>query len=570
MAEKDPRCFSCVMLIHFHGAVNLEPATRAAAAPSESALEQRLGHPYKVTALPLSDIGVMRGAGEAGGARPQVVCVVSPPNLGYSVMGSENSQFPNHTQAFIQMVNPNSGSRTCLNGSEIAQFFDLYDKNLYSFFDSRFKKQLQDNQSRFLARTSVTDLDFTKKFVTFAREEMLKHDFNSSMQLKHQSAELFWKTHYTSCIREKLYCPGTHANQCSLYFPGVDDALLENLQIAAGNRRPSKNKKRDRVVEGDTDDTDDTGDDGDDLFKGLSIQFSSHYKLVLTIIFENDPVSGLVKNESWRGISLDRFFQQITRYLHFIFDGVKDFDGVDGVKDFDLNALMSRTCVIDTACSDFSVPVKNVSIISFDRAAGAAGAAGGGLVSALVDLHDDPGYKVGFWKYWIDRPPSTATSTHSQHRVLIPRELEEYVPGCLACNNTIKSVEPNFDASGKVVVSVVYTYHDGHQETIAYQPQSSDGADVSESMETTAHDSAPPVIYDDDDDNPTSQGPSPRGASGGVGDDQDGGRRNPLHTTRRVRSLRNKSKTKRGKKIRRITNSRTRGRGRGLRRTRRR
>ena len=68
--------------MHVHGAVNLEPATRAStpAAASESALEQRLGDPYKVTALPLSDIGVMR---EAGGARPQVVCVVSPPNLSF-------------------------------------------------------------------------------------------------------------------------------------------------------------------------------------------------------------------------------------------------------------------------------------------------------------------------------------------------------------------------------------------------------------------------------------------------------------------------------------------------------
>jgi hypothetical protein len=549
MAAKDAGCFSCVMLMHVHGAVNLEPATRAStpAAASESALEQRLGDPYKVTALPLSDIGVMRGAGEAGGARPQVVCVVSPPNLGYSVMGSENSQFPNHTQEFIRMVNPNSGSRTCLNGSEIAQFFDLYDKKLYPFFDSRFNKQLQDLQARFLARTPVADLDFTKKFVTFAGEEMPKHDFNSSMQLKHQSAELFWKTHYTSCIREKLYCPGTHANQCSLYFPGVDAKLLENLQIeAATNRRRSKKQK---VLQQD-----------DDPFEGLSIEFSSNSKFVLTIIFDNDPVSGLVKNKLWRGISLDGFFQQITQYLHLQFDGVEGFD---------LNALMSRTCVIDTACSDFSVPVKNVSIISFDRAAGAggvAGAAGEGLVSALVDIHDDPGYQVGFWKYWIDRPPSTATSTHSQHRVLIPRELEEYVPGCLACNNTIKSVEPNFDASGKVVVSVVYTYHDGCQETIAYQPQSSDGAGVSESMETV-RDSAPPVIYDDDD-GPTSQDLSSPGASGRAA--HEGGGRNPLHTTRHVRSLRNKSKTKRGKKIRRITNSRTRGRGRGLRRTRRR
>ena len=564
---RDDDCFRCVMLIHFHGTVLLQPATPASNVSTTSVLEGKLGVPYEVTALPLSDIGGVHQADEAGeadeagAARPQVVCVVAPPNLGYSVMGSENLQFLTHTQAFIQMV---SGSRTCLNGREIARFFDLYDDKLYSFFDTRFNKQLQDFQTRFLARTPAADLDFTKKLVMFYSDEMPKHDFNSSMQLKRQSAELFWKTHYTSCIREKLYCPGTHANQCSLYFPGVDDTLLEKLKIAVYDRRPSKKQKSDEQKQK-SDEQKQKSDD--ELFEGLSIQFSSDYKLVLTIIFENDPVSGLVKNERWRGISLDRFFQQITQYLHFIFDGVKGFDGVD---DFDLNALMSRTCVIDTACSDFSVPVKNVSIISFDRAAGAAGAAGEGIVSALVDLHDDPGYQTGFWEYWINRPPRTLTPTHSQHRVSIPRELEEYVPGCLACNNTIKSVEPIFDDSGKVV-SVVYTYHDGHQETIAYQPHSSDVVVVTDSMGGVKGDSAPPVISDDD--SQTSPTHSPRGASGGVGNVQDGGRRIPLHTTRRVRSLRNKSKTKRGKKIRRITNSRTwrgRGRGRGLRRTRRR
>ena len=561
---RDDDCFRCVMLIHFHGTVNLEPATpasthaSASASASESALEQRLGAPYKVTALPLSDIGGGRVAGEAGGARPQVVCVVSPPNLGYSVMGSQDSKFLTHTQAFIQMVHRNSGSRTCLNGREIAQFFDLYDEKLYPFFDSAFNKKLQDFQTRFLARTPAADLDFTKKLVMFYPDDMKNYDFNSSMQLKRQSAELFWKTHYTSCIRQKLYCPGTHANQCSLYFPEVNAELLEKLKIAVYDRRPSKKQKSDEQKQK-SDEQKQKSDD--ELFEGLSIQFSSDYKLVLTIIFENDPVSGLVKNERWRGISLDRFFQQITQYLHFIFDGVKGFDGVD---DFDLNALMSRTCVIDTACSDFSVPVKNVSIISFDRAAGAAGAAGEGIVSALVDLHDDPGYQSGFWEYWINRPPRTLTPTHSQHRVSIPRELEEYVPGCLACNNTIKSVEPIFDESGKVV-SVVYTYHNGRQETIAYQPPSTSLGEVSESMLVEPSDSAPQKINDSQ----TSKDLSPRGASGGVDDDQDGGRRIPLHTTRRVRSLRNKSKTKRGKKIRRITNSLTR-RGRGLRRTRRR
>lgn len=537
MAATSDDCFSCVFLLNFHGTVLLQPATPASNVSTTSALEKKLGVPYEVTALPLSDIGGMR---EAGAARPQVVCVVAPPNLGYSVMGSENSQFPNHVEAFVQMVHRNSGSRTCLNGREIAQFFDLYDDKLYSFFDTRFNKQLQDFQTRFLARTPAADLDFTKNFVLFARDEMPKYDFNSRMQLKRQSAELFWKTHYTSCIREKLYCPGTHANQCSLYFPGVDDTLLERLKIKlidvnrSRYRDAGANFKKQRTEKNDENDT-------VKLFPGLYIEFSSESKPVLTITFENDPVNGFVKNKLWRGISLNVVFQQINQLLNFIFDGVGGFD---------LNALMSRTCVIDTACSDVSVNGKNVSIISFDRAAGAAGAAGEGLVSALVDLHDDPGYQSGFWEYWINRPPRTLTPTHSQHRVSIPRELKEYVPGCLACNNIIKSVEPIFDDSGKVV-SVVYTYHDGRQETIVHQPPSTSLGEVSESMLVEPSDSAPGVFDDD----------------------QDGGRRNPLHTTRRVRSLRNKSKTKRGKKIRRITNSLTRrgrGRGRGLRRTRRR
>ena len=523
-ALSSPPCgdgFTCLLFLGVHGTVRLKVDK------SKPQLEQRkevgVGQPFHISALPLGDIG--RGDGRGDGA--SVTGVVSPSNLGYSVMGSENSQFAQYIEEFIRMVERHA----CLTSSEIARFFNSFDDEMYSYFDSRFRTQFNGLQARFLARVEqamVPEFDFTKKFLTFASDEMLKQDFNSRMQVNRTSAGLYWRQH-NSCIAEKLYCPGTHANKCSLYFPGVGDDLRGRLALLLVNRfelqGPSKKPRMDvgAVAEADVDQADEAA-----LCSGVSIASLSGNKLVLTITFENDPKSGFVNNERWKGISLDTFFRQIKRYLNYIFKEVEGFDG-----------LMSRTCVIDTACANFSVsvPGQHVSIIGFDNRVGAsAGAAGVIPTSMLVDVHNDPDFEMGWWTRKINLSSGSAVGagavTHSRHRLIIPRDLVSYVPSCLVCDNTIKSVEPIFDeTTGQL--SVVYTYRNGSREIFVRKPQSLGAvAVVTDSMGAVQGDDSQRADMEEE------------------GEQDGGGGRKPLHTTRRVRSLRNKSKTKRSNKIR--------------------
>jgi hypothetical protein len=362
---------------------------------------------------------------------------------------------------------------------------------------------------------------------------MLKHDFNTRMQVNRVSAGLYWTAHNdahndASWIAEKLYCPGTHANQCCLYFPAPPPDLRDKLAKIVDSRRQRQRRQP----------HEDKDKDVPALCSGVSIEFSSVDKVVLTITFENDSGDGgFVKNNLWKGIPLNSFFRQIKRYLSYMFEGVGGFD---------LNVLMSKTCIIDTACANFSVsvPGKHVSIISVDNEARSGGAGGG---SMLIDIHNDPTFEMGWWErmIMIKQPsvPDAGAVTHSRYSVIIPRDLLSYVPSCLDCNTTIKSIEPIFDeTTGRVVV--VYTYHDGRQETIAREPQMLGAAGAA----AVLTDSMGGVLGQDSQPDDIS--------------DLGGGGRKPLHTTRRVRSLRNKSKTKRSNKIRGF-------RRRGVRRTRR-
>ena len=524
--------FTCLLFLGFHGTVSLRVDKSKSQLESGKemkdkeggTLKESLGPPIHITALPLGAIG--RGDGGGGG----VTMVVAPTALGYSVFGSENSQFAQYIDAFINMAERSniSGSHTCLTGKEIAHFFNSFDKEMYSFFDNLIKSKLQKLQTRFLARApqdpnELETVDFTQKSVTFASDEMLKSDFNTRMQESRTSAGLYWKEHH-SCISEKLYCPGTHANQCSFYFPGVTDELHKQLRAILGNQKSERGQLR----------LADPKAPAQTLSEGLSIEFSSVNKAVLTITFENYPGSGFVKNERWKCITLNTFFRKIKRYLNFIFQGVKDFDVI-------LDDLMSRTCVIDTACSNFSVsvPGQHVSIIGFDNAASSKGANG---TSMLIDIHNDPTFEMGWWERMIMiKQPSVPHAgagavTHSRHSVIIPRDLLSYVPSCLDCNTTIKSVEPIFEPATGRIVSVVYTYHDGHQETIAREPQllGAGGGDVHNSQRAVRDEDSPP--------HDTEEGDLDGGRSLG--------RRKLLRNMRRGRSLRNKRKTKRDRKIR--------------------
>jgi len=519
--------FTCLLFIGFHGTVSLQvdettlQQSKIKEEISGESFEESLGLPLQITALPLTAIG--RGDGS------NVTKVVAPTALGYSVFGSENSQFPRYIEAFINMVERSS---SCLTDSDIARYFNSFDDKMYSFFDSRFNKQLHELQERFLARApddpaEFEKFDFTKNFVTFARNELSKCDVNTRMQVNRKSAGLYWTAHNDSCIAEKLYSPGTHANQCCLYFPGVDGALRERLGLKIMELRKQQRESRqpkDAVSEF-------------PLCSHVSIEFSSDQKAVLTITFETGD-GGSVKNNLWKGIPLNSFFRQIKRYLKCIFQGVEDFDGI-------LNRLMSKTCVIDTACANFSVPVpgQHVSIIGFDNTA-----VRGAGASMLIDIHNDPTVEIGWWGRNINPPPppqpADGAVTHSRHRLLIPRDLVSYVPSGLVCVDTIKSVEPIFEPTTGRVVGVVYTYHDGRQETIAREPQLL-GAATDSMGGVCGQDSLRDNISDD-------EGPS---LDGGMSL----GRRKLLRNTRRGRYLRNKSKSKRDKKIR----------GLGVRRTRR-
>ena len=525
--------FTCILFLGVHGTVRLQVnETTLQQSKSEEemrdiSLEESLGQPLQITALPLSVISIDGG----------LTGYIAPAGLGYSVMGSENSQFAQYIEAFIRMV---EGKPTCLTGSDIARFFNSSDDEMYSYFDSRFNKQLQDLQTRFLARApqdpaDFEKFDFTKNFVTFASNEMLKHDFFNKMKYNRTSGGLVWGQH-NSCIAEKLYCPGTHANQCCLYFPGVCDDLHDQLRTKLYHRRRlSKPGQAQQPLDA----------EAKELFKGLSIEFSSDREVVLAITFENDRNGGgFVENQRWKGIPLNLFFEQIKRYLKFVF---RDVDGFDGI----LDGLMSKTCVIDTACSNFSVPVpgKHVSIIGIDNGLGASVGVAEAIpnVSMVLDIHNVPSFEMGWWERKINPPSGSAVGavTHSRHRLSIPRDLVSYVPSGLVCDNTIKSVEPIFDkTTGKL--SVVYTYRNGRQEIFVHEPPSSGAA----AAVGGPSDSMGGVRGDE----------SPRGdiSDGDLG----GGGRKPLYTTRRVRSLRNKSKTKRSNKIRGF-------RRRGVRRTRR-
>ena len=543
--------FTCIMFLGVHGIVSLQVDERKSPLKPKGkkgddvggTLEESLGQPLQITALPLSAIG--RGDGAS------VTEIVSPAGLGYSVVGSENSQFAQYIEAFIGMV---ECERTpCLTGSNIAAFFNSFDDKMYSYFDSRFNKQLQELQTRLVARfppdpADFEKFDFTKNFVTFASDEMLKHDFNSRMQVNRVSAGLYWTAHNdahndASWIAEKLYCPGTHANQCCLYFPAPPPVLRDKLASIVDSRRQRQRRQPHEIP---MNITNDDNDDASALCYGVSIEFSSVDKVVLTITFENDSGDGgFVKNKLWKGIPLNTFFLRIKRYLNDMFNGVEGFD---------LNGLMSRTCVIDTACANFSVSVRGqrVSIISVDNEAMGVGegmAEASPVVSMVLDVHNDPSFEMGWWERNINLSSGTgagagagAAYTHSRHRLLIPRDLVSYVPSCLVCDETIKSVEPIIDeTTGKL--SVLYTYRNGRKETFVREPPSSSGAAAVAAVGPPS-DSMGAVC------DPESQQRKELDGEEGGEEQGGGGGRKPLHTTRRVRSLRNKSKTKRSNKIR--------------------
>lgn len=522
--------FSCVMLLAVHGAVFIDVDVRASS--ESSALRP----------LALDEIG--REGGEAdvkeddrmvvamkgmssrtgSGGKASVVSLVSPSNLGYSVMISEHAQFPNHAQVFIKMLE----SEPTLDENSISRLFNSYETKLYSLFGERTKSTRHKDEARAMARESdMENVDITKKILLFNADKKIEDDIYTRMQGTRDALGLNFRPHRYA-IGNKEYCPGDSANQCCLYFPGVNRDLHNALISRLLQYRKEQKEQKEQILKLKQKRKLGLHSLSDNLF----IDFDSHDACVLIISFDNSQ-DGFCTNSLWKGVSLDRFFRQIKELLHEIFHSVKQFDA---------EQLMSSTCVVDAACSDFAVRKKGVSIVSFTKERGGTMA---GRVSALVDIHDRSEERLGFWEYWIRHNPAeaarragaaaAAVPRRFNHSVVIPRVLEDFVPACLTCRDlTIQKVEPVFDSDGNVV-RVVYTYYDGETEEIDYVP--SMPAQPTQSTEAVQGSISMPDSMNDG------------GGDDGVDDksvyDSDGGRRRRLLRRTIKKKCMKKCKTKR-------------------------
>ena len=438
--------FTCVMLLAVHGMVSLDDI------PSQDL------HP-----LALKDIGTGRrsGSGSSGGSQASVVSFVSPSNLGYSNAVIEvvptptrptvpsygsHHQFHNHVQRFIKCItlDPHMDADT------ISQNFNSYDSEFYEFSGKELERSRKASEPRARARALLDngyarDFSITQQMIAES-VDMSRYDIFALMQTTRSALELPWKPH-NFCMRNKLYCPADTENQCCLYFPDIDPHLHVRLRTTLVGSNSKKYKYS-------------------SLLSNLHLQFDSDRDCVLTIIFDCDSAGDII-NKLWQYISLDSFFLNVKKLLNEIFNVAQGFN---------VEHLMSSTCVVDAACSNFYVTRKKTSIVSFKRDKKS------GRVSALIDVHTPSEHPDGFWGYWTNHNPTVAAkqaaaagtkgkSPESTHRVVnIPRGLEDFVPDCLTCiGSTIKEIQPIFDEVGNVV-RVVYTNVYGETEEKSYMP----------------------------------------------------------------------------------------------------
>lgn len=444
---------TCYMLLSLHGAVFIKIEGTAKTGKSGRGSPPESPN-ISVKAMPLSDIG-------------EKISVVAAGNISYSVMNSAKSKFPNYVTAFKNMIQADP----TMDENKVSTLFNFYDSRLYSFFDDHITRQRKTIEDRFLARTTLEDLDMTQKLLTYYSNEMPSHDFIARMRTIRNALGLDWAPHYKYCIGNKMYCPGEDANQCCLYFPGVVATMIPRLQVNWSDFKEILASLESHIG------------------KDLELHFSSAAAdggggCVLTIVFGLH--NGVVKNKLWEGIPLNRFLEYVTTLLNHVFSGVGDIT---------LEQLMSQTCVIDAACSDFYVPGKEVSIIGFERLKKGDG------VLAKVDVHDPDVRSLGFWEYWVRKqqsPPMAAAAAaavpgqkrkateeeeaakHEVVQIHIPEELVEFVPVSLtSLESTIRNVKAAKDEEGNV--HVTYTYHNGHKKTELYTP--SVAGPISDSLE---------------------------------------------------------------------------------------
>ena len=454
---------TCYMLLSLHGSVFIE--IEGTSKTGKSGQSSSKSPDISVKAMRLS--GIIPRIGK-------IRSVMAVGNISYSVMNSAKSQFPNYVVAFKNMIQADPA----MDENKVSTLFNFYDSRLYSFFDDHIAHQRKTIKDRFLARTTPKELDMTQKLLTYYPNEMVSHDFIARMRTIRNALGLDWAPHYDYCIGNKMYCPGEDANECCLYFPGVDAEMIPRLQVKWSSLK--------KIL---------ASDKSNHIGKDLELRFSPAAAdgggdgCVLTIVFGLH--NGVVKNELWKGIPLNLFLEYVTTLLTDVFDGLGD-----------ITQLMSQTCVIDAACSDFYVPGKEVSIIGFERLKE-------GGVLAKVDVHDRSDVRsLGFWEYWVRKqksPPMAAAAAvpgqkrkaaeeeeaaiHEVVEIHIPEELVEFVPVSLtSLESTILNVKAAKDEEG--IVRVTYTYHNGSEKTELYTPSvAGPGSDSLEAVQGSLPDS---------------------------------------------------------------------------------
>jgi hypothetical protein len=406
--------FSCIIILDIHGKVFIEG-------------DEELYIP----SLDLKQIGR-----DDGGA--DVVCVVSPSNMGYGVYVNRTNDFPTLYQALMLAVT--SSPNMDIDGHTLSRVFNSYEEQLYPFMRDKHERRI-DELTAIINRGSgpSESTDYTSSLLRISGSEMIHRDSHALAQETYNALKMRWEPHYDYCIGSKKYCPGGSSNQCWLYFPGVAREECRRFRRELRNFVPPP---------------------GHSLFTNLVLRFDTTVvdKCVLVIEFKCS-FGERFNNDLWRVITLDVFFKRVKELLVMVFS-----------LDVALR-LLSRTTFVDAACSSLSVyeDRENVSIISFQKAATGEGVADGSII-ALVDVHDTDVHPRGLYEAKLLQGNGAAAMPSSSivRRVVIPPQLSRFVPGCLTCmGSTITKIEPEIDETG-MVERVVYTYKNGSQVTKDY------------------------------------------------------------------------------------------------------
>jgi hypothetical protein len=401
--------FSCIIILDIHGKVFIEG-------------DDDDDEEFYIPSLYLKQIG------RDGGA--DVVCVVSPSNIGYGVYVNRTNDFPTLYQALMLAIT--SSPNMVIDGDTLSRLFNSYEEQLYPFMRDKHERRIDELTGRLNRGSGPSEsTDYTSSLLRISGSEMIHHDSHALAQETYNALGMRWEPHYEYCIGSKKYCPGGSSNQCWLYFPGVAPEDCLRLR-SMGNFVPPP---------------------GHSLSSDLVLRFDTTVgnKCVLVIEFKCRS-DGRFNNDFWRGITLDVFFQQVKKLLVMVFS-------LD-----DALRLLAHTTFVDAACSALSVDEdgKKVSIISFQKAGTVTGLDDGSII-ALLDVHDTDVHPRGLYeaKLWQGKGAAAMPSSSILRRVVIPPQLSGFVPGCLTCmGSTITKIKPEFDETG-MVERVVYTYKDG-------------------------------------------------------------------------------------------------------------